>query len=109
MTAADYVAFGAMVIVFVAVVYGVILVGDLPGKVARERKHPQVSAVTALSWFGLLFTGGVLWIFAIVWAFFDHSKVGAGSTVAALEAEIADLRAQLDAVNAEGGESGGAA
>ena len=109
MTAADYVAFAAMTIVFVAVVYGVILVGDLPAKVARERKHPQVAAVTALSWFGLLFTGGILWIAAIVWAYFDYSKAGGETSMAALEAEVADLRAQLEAVTAEGRESGGAA
>lgn len=73
MTAFDYVAFGAMAVVFGATIWLLIYVGDLPGTVAKERSHPQVAAVTALSWFGLLFTGGVGWIIAIVWAYYDYS------------------------------------
>ena len=60
MTVFDYVAFFAMAVVFGAVVYIVIWLGDMPGKIARSNKHPQPKAVTAMGWFGLLFTGGVV-------------------------------------------------
>lgn len=73
MTVFDYVAFGAMAIVFVALIWLVITLGDLPANIAKERNHPQVAAVRAMSWFGLLFTGGILWILAIVWAYLDSS------------------------------------
>ena len=73
MTVFDYTAFGAMAIVFVAMIWLVIYVGDLPANVAKERNHPQVAAIRAMAWFGLLFTGGVVWILAIVWAYYDYS------------------------------------
>ena len=66
MTVFDYV-------VFVAMVWLLIYVGDLPANVAKERNHPQVAAIRAMAWFGLLFSGGIAWIFAIVWAYYDYS------------------------------------
>lgn len=100
MTAFDYVAFAAMAIVFFAIIYLVIWLGDLPAKIAKKNKHPQVSAVTALSWFGLLFTGGVGWIAAVVWAYYDHSAAGKTEATTALEAELETLRERLAAVEA---------
>jgi Zn-dependent protease with chaperone function len=41
--------------------------GGLPGKVARERGHPQADAIGVLGWLGLLF-GGVGWVIAMVWS-----------------------------------------
>jgi len=38
----------------------VVLLGNLPGSIAREAGHPQVEAITVLSWVGLL-TLGVAW------------------------------------------------
>ena len=98
MTIFDYVAFGAMAIVAVAIVYGVILLGDLPAKLARERNHPQVAAVQALSWFGLLFTGGILWIFAVVWAYYDYSAAGAKDSTSTVQSELAGLRERVEAL-----------
>ena len=49
MTAFDYVAFGAMAIVFAAVIYLVILAGDLPANIAKQRNHPQVAAIRAMA------------------------------------------------------------
>jgi hypothetical protein len=45
----------------------VIVVLNLPGKLARERKHPQVSAIEAAAWLGLV-TGMVTWVVAFIWA-----------------------------------------
>lgn len=73
MTVFDYTAFAAMAIVFVAMIWLLIYVGDLPANVAKERNHPQVAAIRAMAWFGLLFTGGVVWILAIVWAYYDYA------------------------------------
>ncbi len=76
MTIFDYVAFFAMAVVFCAIIYLIIFLGDLPAKIARERNHPQVAAVQALSWLGLLFTGGVVYIVAFAWAYFDYGSAG---------------------------------
>ena len=45
----------------------VVLLGNLPGNIAREAGHPQAAAITVLSWVGLL-TLGVGWFAALVWA-----------------------------------------
>lgn len=95
MTAYDYVAFGAMAVVFVAFIWLVLFLGDLPANIAKERNHPQVSAIRAMSWFGLLFTGGIVWIFAIVWAYFDSSAIRKSTSTADLEAEIESLRERM--------------
>ena len=99
MTVADYVAFFAMGVVFCGLIYLVIWLGDLPAKVARERNHPQVAAVQAMAWLGLLFTGGVVYILAFVWAYYDYSKVSQGDTsdtgIEALRKQVAELQAQL--------------
>lgn len=104
MTVYDYVAFGAMGVVFVALVWLVIALGDLPANIAKERNHSQVAAVRALSWFGLLFTGGVLWIFAVVWAFFDSSAFTKPSS-SDLENELKTIKARLEKLEAPGSDS----
>ena len=108
MTAFDYVAFGAMAIVFAATVYIVILLGDLPANIAKQRSHPQVAAIRAMAWFGLLFTGGIVWILAIVWAYYDRSASVDASATAELRAEIEALRERLAALEARHSETGGA-
>ncbi len=47
----------------------VVVLGMLPGKIARRRNHPQAEAINALSWLGLLLSFGVLWVVALTWAF----------------------------------------
>jgi hypothetical protein len=75
MTVFDYIALGSMGIVLVASVWLLIYVGDLPANIAKERNHPQVAAIRAMSWFGLLLTGGVLWVVAVVWAYYGRAAV----------------------------------
>ena len=94
MTGADFVALFAMAIVFCALIYLVIWLGDLPASIAKERKHPQVAAIRAMSWLGLLFTGGVVYILAFIWAFYDykHAVSVAGPEA---QAEIESLRDRI--------------
>lgn len=80
MTIFDYVAFAAMAIVCVATIWLLIFVGDLPANIAKERNHPQVAAIRAMAWFGILLTGGIVWILAIVWAYYDYSASGTVSS-----------------------------
>ena len=55
------------VLIFVGVVI-VVNLGKLPGQLAQKWKHPQASAINAMSWIGIA-TGGLLWPVAFVWAF----------------------------------------
>lgn len=42
--------------------------GELPGKIATKRHHPQADAINVCGWFGVL-TMGLLWPLAIIWAY----------------------------------------
>lgn len=50
-------------------VYMVFILGGLPGRIARQRDHPQADAIMITGWLGLL-TGGIVWAAALVWALF---------------------------------------
>lgn len=50
----------------VLVLIGVL--GALPGRIARNRQHPQADAIAVGGWLGLLF-GGVLWPLVMIWAY----------------------------------------
>ncbi|PQO30739.1 hypothetical protein C5Y96_14870 [Blastopirellula marina] len=56
--------------VFVAVV---IVLGSLPGNIARKRNHPHVDAINAASWIGLAL-GGAIWPIAFIWAFIPFGQ-----------------------------------
>ena len=58
--------FVLLVVIATAVVVFVVL-GVLPGKVARQRRHPQAEAINVASWLALIF-GFAAWPFAMVWS-----------------------------------------
>src|SRR4051794_2239500 len=47
-----------------------VVMGLLPGHIARRRGHPWVQAVTVASWVTLVFLC-VLWPLVLIWAFID--------------------------------------
>ena len=52
----------------VATALGVVVwLGGLPGRLARDRDHPQREAITVAGWLGLAVAP--LWPLALVWAF----------------------------------------
>lgn len=63
----DIFAFIVLLVLVTAGIALVVVIGNIPGKVARERGHPQVDAITTLAWIGLL-TMGIGWFIALVWA-----------------------------------------
>lgn len=98
----------------VAAICLVVWLGSLPAKIARRRQHPHVDAINAMSWLGLLLTGGVGWALALVWALVPWDSVvpesrktdGAGEASASyhqLEARIA----KLEQILANGSDSKG--
>jgi hypothetical protein len=61
----------SVTLITVIVIIGVL--GALPGRIARNRRHPQADAIAVGGWLGLLF-GGVLWPLVMIWAY-THSPV----------------------------------
>jgi hypothetical protein len=64
----DIFALIVMAILLAVVIWLVVLLGSMPGNIAEKRGHPQVDAIKALGWIGLI-TMGVGWFIAIVWAY----------------------------------------
>ena len=50
-----------------AAIWLVVLIGNIPGNIARAADHPQAGAISLLAWVGLL-TFGIGWFVALVWA-----------------------------------------
>jgi uncharacterized membrane protein len=63
----NYIALGLILMSVIIITLGIIKIHTYPGKVAKERKHPQQQAIEVTSLLGLLVFP--LWMFALVWAY----------------------------------------
>jgi hypothetical protein len=95
----DIFALVVIAILLALVIWLVVLLGNMPGEIARKRQHPQAEAISALGWIGLI-TMGVGWFVAIVWAYYKP-----GAAEADLNKRIEDIESKLEALQTEGGES----
>ena len=87
----DIFALLVIAVLIAATIAIIVVLGNLPGRIARERGNPQADAVTALSWIGIV-TLGLAWPLALVWAYWksaDQQTRELSERVAALEAELA--------------------
>ena len=88
----------AMVVLLVLVGAGIwliVLIGNIPGNIARAEEHPQAEAITYLAWIGLL-TLGLGWFVALVWA-----KTKPFGNNPALEARVEQLESELAALRGQ--------
>ena len=98
MTGVDYFAWIVFVVILLSVIAVFVVLAQLPGKTAEANGHPQADAINVASWLGLIFTGGIVWIFAMIWSRMKpvaEPLEGNQTEVDALKARIADLEAQL--------------
>ncbi len=72
-----------------AAIWLVVLIGNIPGNIARKANHPQAEAISVLAWVGLL-TLGVGWFIALIWA--KAKPLAPGPQ---LEQRVAELEARL--------------
>ena len=63
----DIFALVVLLVLIAVVIWLVVLIGNIPGNIARAANHPQAEAISVLAWIGLL-TLGVGWFIALVWA-----------------------------------------
>ncbi len=68
MSGIDIFAWVVLVVMIVTVLVIIAVLGLMPGKVARERKHPQADAINVASWLALIL-GFAAWPFVLVWAY----------------------------------------
>lgn len=68
MTGLDYFTFVVLTVLIAVGLYAAFVLGELPGRIAEKREHPQAEAIRVAGWIGLL-TLGLLWPFALIWAY----------------------------------------
>jgi hypothetical protein len=91
----DVLTFLVLGVLLSAGLYAAFRLGALPGEIAHKRSHPQAEAINVAGWLGLL-TAGVLWPFALIWAFTrPRSQTDADSE---FRQEIQGLSARLRAL-----------
>jgi len=64
----DVLTFAVLGVLLLVGLYAAFRLGALPGQIARQRGHPQADAINVAGWVGL-FTLGLLWPLALIWAF----------------------------------------
>jgi amino acid transporter len=96
----DIFALVVIAILIAVVIWLVVLLGSMPGNIAKKRGHPQADAIQALGWIGII-TLGAGWLVAIVWAYTKPS--GESSSDPALEARVKALESRLEQL--QGGEA----
>lgn len=67
-TMLDIFALIVLLVLLAAAVAIWVMLGMLPGRIARERNHPQADAINVCGWFGVL-TLGLLCPLAFIWAY----------------------------------------
>ena len=77
----DIFALIVLLVLFAAALVAWALLGMMPGRIARDRKHPQSDAIAVCGWLGAL-TLGILSPLAYIWAFTRpmHVQVDDGKT-----------------------------
>ncbi len=83
-------------LLFVLAVVLVVWIGSLPARIARRRHHPQVDAINAMSWLGLLLTGGVGWGLALVWALVRYDSGALVASQAKTAEEVGTKTSELE-------------
>lgn len=92
MSGLDIFAWIVLVVLIITVIAGFLVLAMLPGKIAKQRGHPQHEAINVAGWLGAIL-GGVFWPFALIWAFTKSPFLNSEQP----EAQAADSKAEAGA------------
>ena len=95
MTGLDYFTWFVLIMIAATLIVGFVVLAQLPGKMAAANNHPQAAAINMAGWLGIIFTAGIVWIFAMIWAQTSFPGSASGQDVDALKARLADLETRL--------------
>ncbi len=92
MTGLDVFALVILLVLLLVGAAGWLALGMMPGRIARQRGHPQADAIAAAGWWGIL-TMGLLLPLAWIWAYTRPAGAAAepSEAEAAAEAEEAEV------------------
>ena len=97
MNALDIFALIVLIVLVVAALAVWAMLGMYPGKIARQRNHPQADAIAVCGWWGAI-TLGILAPLAFIWA---YSNPGSGL----VDSEAAVEKDESESTTTEGDES----
>ena len=98
----DIFALIVIAILLAAGIWLVVLLGSMPGNIAKKRGHPQTEAIQVLGWIGII-TLGISWFIAFVWAY--TNPAGNSPTDLDLDARIKTIEGQLEQMQSGEGTS----
>ena len=84
---------GVLIVMPIVVAFVIFTLGNLPGKIARSRGHPQAAAVGICGWMGIITL--VLWPLAMVWAYWSYDQTASDRALTQADADrlLAGVRA----------------
>ena len=91
----------ALIILIVLTLSGLavwVLIAIYPGKIARQRNHPQADAISVCGWWGAL-TLGILTPIAFIWAYTNPSVQPPESQKASASLEAASTSVESEGIN----------
>ena len=69
MSGLDIFAWVVLIVLICTVIAIFVFLAMLPGRIAKQRNHPQCEAVNVAGWLGAIALG-VFWPLALIWAFY---------------------------------------
>lgn len=69
MSVLDIFAWVVLIVLIGTVIAIFVFLAMLPGRIAKQRNHPQYEAVNVAGWLGAIALG-VFWPLALIWAFY---------------------------------------
>ena len=85
----DIFALVILLVLIVAAVGVLVLLGMMPGRIAKQRGHPQADAINVCGWCGLI-TLGILLPVAWIWAYTNPRNAQLGPDKETAEKEGAE-------------------
>lgn len=85
MSGLDIFAWVVLIILILTAIVGFVILAMLPGKIAKQREHPQADAINVAGWLGAI-TFGIFWPLALIWAY-TRSPLQT-QTITATESEV---------------------
>ncbi|GEA52262.1 membrane protein [Vibrio inusitatus NBRC 102082] len=100
----DYASLAILFLVLLILIFGLVVIHDIPYEIAKKRNHPHADAIHVAGWISLFFLH-VLWPFLWIWAtMYDGEKnnwLGAGPSVS--KSEYDDLLSRITELEQSGG------
>jgi hypothetical protein len=93
MSVLDILAWIVLLLLLLSAIAIALVLGALPGYVARRRQHPFAQAVMIAGWISLIFIP--LWPFALVWAYVERPRRGAVADLDDVQRRLADVERPL--------------